>query len=212
MVDATKKPIKKFSLHVRGCLLTLCTSAWCLSACEWVDNGGSSPENSDPLATNESADTHAVPDNDYCNEVQTWDLLAAEKEEEILRLTNEKRAQGADCGSAGSFPKAEPLSMNPHLRCAARKHSLDMVNRNYFDHVNPDGEDPGARIKKAGLRGVSWGENIAAGFPGAGATIEQWMESDGHCANVMRPEFRTLGVGYAKGGEWGHLWTQNFGG
>jgi uncharacterized protein YkwD len=41
--------------------------------------------------------------------------------------------------------------------------------------------------------------------------MDQWMGSDGHCANIMNPSFTEIGVGYYPGGQWGHLWTQNFG-
>jgi uncharacterized protein YkwD len=47
---------------------------------------------------------------------------------------------------------------------AARKHSIDMGTRNFFDHVNPDGQDPFARMKAAGWNptgAYAWGENIA---------------------------------------------------
>ena len=90
-------------------------------------------------------------------------------------------------------------------------HSKDMYDRDFFDHTNPDGELPWDRMDRAGYNWSAAGENIAAGNPTAAATVQQWMESDGHCANIMSADFTELGVGYYPGGEWGHMWTQVFG-
>ena len=43
-------------------------------------------------------------------------------------------------------------------------------------------------------------------------TVEQWMNSPGHRANILDPELRELGVGYcqAPDSEYGHYWVQLF--
>ncbi|HEY8376537.1 MAG TPA: CAP domain-containing protein, partial [Nannocystis sp.] len=75
-----------------------------------------------------------------------------------------------------------------------------------------DGESPWDRMAKAGYGNYKTaGENIAAGSATAAGTMDQWMNSDGHCANIMNPNFQHIGVGYHPGGQWGHLWTQVFG-
>jgi uncharacterized protein YkwD len=38
--------------------------------------------------------------------------------------------------------------------------------------------------------------------------MEQWMSSDGHCANIMSPKFVHVGIGYHGDSQ---LWTQVFG-
>ena len=55
------------------------------------------------------------------------------------------------------------------------------------------------------------GENLAGGNATAEATMQQWLDSDGHCANLMNPAFTELGVGYFPGGPYTTLWVQNFG-
>jgi len=153
-----------------------------------------------------------VPDNAYCVPVGDWDPGWAQLELDVLALVNQVRAQGADCGSKGMFAATGPLTMDPALRCAAREHSADMAARNFFDHTNPDGESPWDRMGKAGYGSYSnAGENIAAGSPDAQGTMNQWLGSDGHCANIMSPSFQHIGVGYSTGGPYGHLWTQVFG-
>jgi uncharacterized protein YkwD len=153
-----------------------------------------------------------VPDNAYCVAVGDWDPAWAQLELDVLALVNQVRATGADCHTKGVFAATGPLTMHPALRCAARKHSADMAARNFFDHTNPDGELPWDRMAKAGYADYSnAGENIAAGSPDAQGTMNQWLGSDGHCANIMSPNFTDIGVGYSTGGQYGHLWTQVFG-
>jgi uncharacterized protein YkwD len=152
-----------------------------------------------------------VPDNEYCMEFAARHANGADLEQQILDIVNQRRSEGANCGSEGNFAPAGPLTMNPALRCAARKHSKQMVEEDFFDHTTPWGESPGDRIGGAGYNGFTWGENIAAGNSTAAATMDQWMNSDGHCANIMNPDFEDIGVGYYPGGGYGHYWTQNFG-
>jgi uncharacterized protein YkwD len=148
-----------------------------------------------------------VPDNAYCTSVADWSDEWSAFEEDVLRLVNERRAVGASCGSQGSFQATSALSMNAALRCAARVHSADMAARQYFDHTNPEGENPGDRLSQAGYAASTWGENIAFGYGSPEAVVDGWMQSDGHCANIMRPGFTEIGVGYATG----NMWTQVFG-
>jgi uncharacterized protein YkwD len=157
----------------------------------------------------------ALPDTDLCAAVADWEPAWVQFEEEVLLLVNEFRAQPADCGVEGQFEPAAPLTMNPVLRCSARLHSLDMFERDYFDHDTPDGVDPFQRMAEAGFVGSGGGENIALGQRSPDEVMAAWMDSDGHCANVMRAAFDTIGVGYhpgaeARGGS-NNYWTQNFG-
>lgn len=174
------------------------------------DSGGSG-DAGDAGDTAEPPPPVDVPDNAYCEEVATWDPSFAQLELDVLAIVNQVRAQGANCGSEGSFGAAPPLTMHPALRCAARKHSKDMNDRMFFDHTNPSGESPWDRMEQAGYSYSAAGENIAGGSPDAAGTMDQWMNSDGHCANIMNPNFAEIGVGYYPGGEWGTLWTQAFG-
>jgi uncharacterized protein YkwD len=151
-----------------------------------------------------------VPDEPYCAVTESWDPEYAALEEEIVVLVNQFRAEGATCGDE-EMPPVGPLTMDPSLQCAARVHSKDMADRDFFDHDNPDGDGPSERMDEAGYDGRGWGENIAAGRDTAVRTMEQWMNSPGHCLNLMGEDYTLIGVGYYPGGEYGHLWTQTFG-
>jgi uncharacterized protein YkwD len=139
-------------------------------------------------------------------------------EEEVFVLTNARRAQGAVCGGK-SFAPAGPLVPDAVLRDAAREHSRDMGAGNYFDHVSLDGRSPTDRMRAVGWAGRRSGENIFGGERNGGSltaaeVVEGWMESPGHCSNIMDPRFKTLGVGYAAvpRSHLGNYWTQDFGG
>lgn len=144
----------------------------------------------------------------HCEHLGLWPVELERMENQVLDLVNEVRATGTNCGTNGNFGPAEPVRMDEDLRCAARLHSIDMVERNYFEHDTPEGITPFDRIDEAGYRKQGpQGENIAAGYRTPESVMEGWLSSDGHCANIMQPGFRDLGVGLHQ-----FYWTQKFGG
>jgi uncharacterized protein YkwD len=149
------------------------------------------------------------PDNlpAWCDPTLSWDPTWTSWEEEVLVIMNQRRSEGANCGSEGSFPSAGPLTMQANLTCAARMHSKDMYDRDFFDHTNPDGDGPGERIDDSGYDAWGWGENIAWGQNSPAAVMQAWMDSDGHCSNIMNGSFTEVGVGWYTGDQW----TQVFG-
>ena len=150
-----------------------------------------------------------IPNIEYCSEVSGWSAEWEAFEEEVLVRTNQIREQGTTCGDT-SYPPAPPLTMQRNLRCAARVHSKDMFDRDYFAHTNPSGEDPGERISSAEYPWNSYGENIAYRYATPQEVVQGWHDSPGHCSNMMSDWFDELGVGIYDGGT-GLYWTQNFG-
>lgn len=65
-------------------------------------------------------------------------------------------------------------------------------------------------MKKSGITYRTAGENIAAGQRTPKDVVTAWMNSDGHRKNILSSSFTEIGVGYAKGGAYGHYWTQMF--
>jgi uncharacterized protein YkwD len=173
--------------------------------------GGTSGSGGSAGGSGGSAGTGVVPEEPYCAVTEAWDPAYAALEAEIVTIVNRYRAEGATCGGDEMEPVG-PLTMDPNLQCAARVHTKDMADRDFFDHTNPDGDGPDDRMEAAGYDGRGWGENIAAGNSEAEETMEQWMNSDGHCRNIMNGSYTLIGVGYYPGGEYDHLWTQTFGG
>lgn len=131
-------------------------------------------------------------------------------ERQVFELTNEMRAEPRQCGSYGLQPAVGPLKLDEVLTTAARGHSQSMADNNFFDHVY-QGLEAGDRILAAGYIWSAWGENIAAGQTTAKQVVQEWMDSPGHCVNIMAANYTEIGVGYAEGpGQYGVYWTQNF--
>jgi len=91
---------------------------------------------------------------------------------------------------------------------AARGHSEDMAEQNYFSHDSLDGRSFSQRISDAGYTCNMCGENIAGGYSTPQAVVNAWMNSQGHRDNILSSSFCDIGVGYASDG---HYWTQDFG-
>jgi uncharacterized protein YkwD len=86
-----------------------------------------------------------------------------------------------------------------------------MVARTFYSHTSPDGSQPWDRAAAAGSRRRTIGENIACGQRSPAEVVEGWMNSPGHRANILKPDFTHIGIGFAGGGQMGTYWTQLFG-
>ena len=88
-----------------------------------------------------------------------------------------------------------------------------MAAQGFFSHRGLEGESPTDRMKGAGYKGMAFGENIAAGQRTPDEVMRSWMESPGHCANILSPIYTELGVSYLKreGSRLRVYWVQNFG-
>ncbi len=115
---------------------------------------------------------------------------------EILAAVNAARATPRRCG-ARAFDAAAPLVWDEALAAAALAHSRDMATSRQFAHRGSDGSEVATRATRAGYVWKLVGENIAAGQPTAQEAVAGWIESPGHCANLMNPAFTGMGAGYA---------------
>lgn len=123
--------------------------------------------------------------------------------QETWRLTNEVRSRGA-CG----YPPAKALKWSGELARAAQAHAEDMHRQSYFSHASLDGRTPSQRMLDAGYpTGRALGENIASGQTSPAQVVDGWEHSPGHCRNMLDPNYRFIGLGFAGG-----VWVQNFGG
>ena len=114
---------------------------------------------------------------------------------EVLALVNKERA------TAG----LQPLVMDKRLLDAAmltRAVELSV----YFSHDRPDGQNCFSVAP-----GVMFGENIAYGYVNPADVMDGWMNSAGHRANILDPDFKTIGIGCIYAGDYGPYWVQCFG-
>ena len=147
-------------------------------------------------------------DPNYCPSVEDWDPAWVALENDVVSLVNERRSEGGVCDSE-SFGPSAPLAVDSALRCAARNHSRDMAVRGYFGHESPEGDNFDDRIERAGFDWTRIGENIATGQDTAAEVMTDWMSSQGHCENILDPNYEFIGVGYYEGDD--PMWTQTFG-
>lgn len=114
---------------------------------------------------------------------------ATEIERRAFDMTNTMRLQS----------NLAPLVWDPELCRMARSHSEDMVRRGFFAHSTPEGHRLKDRAHAAGIAHFQvLGENIAynQGFDDPGAfTVGRWMQSSGHRANILSPEFQQSAIG-----------------
>lgn len=101
------------------------------------------------------------------------------------------------------------LKADPELAVVSLNHSRDMLARGYFSHYTPEGLSPFDRIKKAAVRFITAGENLALA-----PTLKQahtgLMNSPGHRANILNTRFGRVGIGILDAGIYGIVITQNF--
>jgi uncharacterized protein YkwD len=126
-----------------------------------------------------------------------------------LQLVNEVRASGARCGER-TFGPAPPVRLSNALGSVAFGHANDMAKHNYFEHEDLTGHSPADRVRAVGYREKLVGENIAYGPKSADEVVQGWLESPGHCENIMDPRFAEMGIAFAPGqsARRGLFWVQ----
>jgi uncharacterized protein YkwD len=87
-----------------------------------------------------------------------------------------------------------------------------MIRWRFFDHTDPLGRGPDARVAKFDLDGlfIGIGENIAKWYPSVHAACEGWLASAGHRENILDPEYTHIGSGYART-QHQRVYVQDFG-
>jgi len=126
-----------------------------------------------------------------------------------LQLVNNVRARGTKCGSE-LFGPAPPVTLSTTLGAVAFGHADDMATNNYFEHEDLHGKNPSDRVRATGYQEKLVGENIAYGPKSVDEVVEGWLDSPGHCENIMDPRFVEMGLGYATSHDSKHAlyWVQ----
>ena len=120
-------------------------------------------------------------------------------EQRMLDLVNQERVANG----------LQPLAPDPELTEVARRHSADMFARGYFAHDTPEGRTPFDRMKDASVHFLTAGENLALA-PTLSIAHNGLMNSPGHRANILRPQFGRVGIGIMDGGMRGLMVSQEF--
>lgn len=112
----------------------------------------------------------------------------------VLAEINRRRASAQSCGTRGTFAATGALRWSNALFGASAGHARDMVANNFFSHTGANGSSVGDRLNAIAYSWASVAENIAAGQPTVTRVVDAWMNSDGHCANVMNPAMEEVAV------------------
>ena len=135
----------------------------------------------------------------------------ADLERQMWVLINQDRLRPETFAETGG--RAQPLKWNENLAAVARAHSLDMLERRFFSHVDPDGTTFSMRINEAGIPWQEAGENIAIYETTSGAEAAFMNEprfQHNHRANILNPSYTDVGIGIVKGPDGSLYITQDF--
>jgi len=143
-------------------------------------------------------------------DIQQCDLTD-EINEVAINTINQIRAEGRNCGTT-FFAAADPVVWNSLLSTAAQAHSDDMASLNFFSHEGSNGSTLGERVSDTGYVWQAVGENISAGRSSLQDTVDGWLASSGHCANIMKPAFVEMAIACTNNSTstYGVYWTQVF--
>lgn len=179
------------------------------------DSNGNQPETNTPDVEVERPETDIpdagetdsnVPDNDNSdvNQPET-DNNETENEKEdnsfaaqVVKLVNEERVKAG----------LNPVTLNNEVAAAALIRAKEIEVS--FSHTRPDGRSFGSVLTDNGIRFNGAGENIAWGQTSPEQVMEAWMNSEGHRANILNPNFTEIGVGHYQNANGRNYWVQLF--
>lgn len=134
--------------------------------------------------------------NKFANAESNFSLSASR--EQLLNLINQERSKHG----------LSSVIADTDLNQLAQEHSDDMKNRNFFNHINPDGKTPNDR-RLAHSIPMPVGENLALA-PTTEYTHRGLMRSGIHRNNVLNPNWSKVGIGITVKGNGSLLTTQEF--
>ncbi len=117
---------------------------------------------------------------------------------QIVDLVNKERAKEG----------LVPLTINLNVQAAAQIRAKECEQS--FSHTRPNGSSFATALKEQNVSYRNAGENIAWGQRSPQAVMDAWMNSSGHRANIMNPNFTTIGVGYYQNTNGTNYWCQLF--
>ena len=153
--------------------------------------------------------------------------ISANKQE-LLNALNKARSIARDCypndPKRGQMKATHPLTWNTNLYASALEHSTDLANSDTFSHSGSGTEHditgngkPSEFFERILANGYTnyytVGENIAGGQKDLEEVMEAWLNSPGHCVNIMKDTYDEVGIAIVANDDstYGIYWTQNFG-
>ena len=159
------------------------------------------PENNTPETDLPDNNTPGnTPGNDSAEENIPGDNVEGEHAfiKQVVTLVNIERAKEG----------LSPLTVDARVQAAAMVRAKECER--LFSHTRPDGSSFATALKEQNVAYRSAGENIAWGQQTPKEVVTAWMNSSGHRANIMNPNFTTIGVGYYENARGTDYWCQLF--
>ena len=160
-----------------------------------------SPELPDTEVPGVEAPENSTPDTPDNNDKPTEDSTNSNVHAFIKQVVNLVNAERAKEGLA-------PLTIDTKVQAAAQVRAMECEQS--FSHTRPNGSSFATALKEQNVSYRSAGENIAWGQRSPEAVMNAWMNSAGHRANIMNPNFTTIGVGYYQNANGTNYWCQLF--
>ncbi len=158
-----------------------------LAAC-----GASSDSNTNANSAANSATNAAVP--------RSADAAASSAlTQQSVTQINAIRASVRNCGGI-SFAVAAAVAGSAKLEAAALQQAQYMKSTDTLTHIGGANSSIGDRVSSAGYTWSAVGENITSGYETLAEVLQGWVESPGHCANLMNPNFSDVGIAQSAGG------------
>lgn len=157
------------------------------------------PDNNTPDNDNNSNDNvteDTTPEESPEDDSSNGNVHAFVKE--VVDLVNAERAKEG----------LSPLTIDTKVQAAAQVRAVECEQS--FSHTRPNGSSFATALKEQNVSYLSAGENIAWGQRSPQAVMDAWMNSKGHRANIMDPNFTTIGVGYYQNANGTNYWCQLF--
>lgn len=157
------------------------------------DNGTDIPDVEQPGTDNNTPETNQPETDDNTPET---DVLSYA--EQVVALVNAERAKAG----------LNALTLDSEIASAALVRAKETEIS--FSHTRPDGRHFSTALSDSGISFRGAGENIAWGQKTPEEVMNGWMNSEGHRANILNPNFTKIGVGYYQNSAGRNYWTQLF--
>jgi uncharacterized protein YkwD len=131
--------------------------------------------------------------------------------QQAVEQLNALRRQAAPCAAGGVA--MQRLSWESRLAASAAEQARDLALQDRLSHVDSRNRGLGARLRGVGYAAAGAGENLAAGQSAIDDTFQAWLASPSHCANLMQPEYRDVGLACVqrRGSRYQRFWVAHFG-
>lgn len=110
-----------------------------------------------------------------------------------LRQVNEVRLRGATCPGGATW-RAASVRWSDSLALAAQTQAREMARLERMSHVDGQNRGLAERLRATGYRFSTAVENVGVGYPSLGSIVQAWLESEGHCENLLDPAVLEFGL------------------